>query len=100
MTPTFVIDSKYVQPEQSHAAIIEWEFHLKNISGSTMTVNNPVVKVGDDTNWFRSITALTDQMYVEPGKTNVYVFRVDMYDSPTSYGSSARALTYSLAYVY
>ena len=73
MTPTFVIDSKYVQPEQSHAAIIEWEFHLKNISGSTMTVNNPVVKVGDDTNWFRSITALTDQMYVEPGKTNVYV---------------------------
>lgn len=100
VTPMFIIHTKYVQPEQSHAAIIEWEFHLKNTSGGTMTVNNPVVKVGDDTNWFRSITALTDQMYVEPGKTNVYVFRADMYDSPTSGGSSARALTYSLAYVY
>lgn len=65
-----------------------------------MTVNDPVVKVGDDTNWFNSTTALTDQMYVEPGKTNVYVFRADMYDSPMSWGSSARALTYSLAYVY
>ena len=81
VTPMFIIHTKYVQPEKPYAAIIEWEFHLKNLSGSTMTVNNPVVKVGDDTNWFRSITALTDQMYVEPGKTNVYVFRADMYDS-------------------
>ena len=66
---------------------------MKNVASSTMTVNTPVVYVGDNQNWFSSITALTDQMYVETGKTNVYVFRADMFDS-------SKALTYSLAYVY
>lgn len=93
VTPTFVIDSKYTQGENSNCPIIEWEFHLKNVASSTMTVNTPVVYVGDNQNWFSSITALTDQMYVETGKTNVYVFRADMFDS-------SKALTYSLAYVY
>lgn len=93
VTPTFVIDSKYLQEDSANRPIIEWEFHLKNVASSTMTVNTPVVYVGDNQNWFSSRTALTDQMYVETGKTNVYVFRADMFDS-------SKALTYSLAYVY
>ena len=58
-----------------------------------MTVNNPVVSVSGTSNFFNSIIALTDQMYIEPGKTNVYVFRAEMY-------SYVKTVTYSLAYVY
>jgi len=67
--------------------VVEWEFHLKNNHPSNrLAVSTPVVKVGVDLdpNWFKSVVQLTDQMYVEPGKTNVYVFRADMYDSSGS----------------
>ena len=93
LTPTFVIDEKYATSE-SHAPIVEWEFHLKNTRTSgNIQVNTPSVKVGDSSTFFNRMVALTDQMYVEPGKTNVYVFRADMF-------SNTRVLTYSLAYVY
>ena len=98
VTPTFVIDSKYDKAESSDAPIVEWEFHLKNTASSgNLTVNSPRVLVGDDPNWFATTTALTDQMYVEPGKTNVYVFRADMFHQGALV---AKTLTYSLAYVY
>ena len=68
--------------------------HLSNNNTSNnLIVNRPIVKVGDDNNYFSKYVALTDQMYVEPGKTNVYVFRAEMY-------SLAKVITYSLAYVY
>ena len=68
--------------------------HLRNNNTSNnLIVNSPVVNVGDDNNYFSKYVALTDQMYVGPGKTNVYVFRADMY-------SLAKVITYSLAYVY
>ena len=68
--------------------------HLRNNNTSNnLIVNSPVVNVGDDNNYFSKYVALTDQMYVEPGKTNVYVFRAEMY-------SLAKVITYSLAYVY
>lgn len=93
LTPTFVIDEKYATSD-SHAPIVEWELHLKNIRTSgNIQVNTPSVKVGDSSTFFNRMVALTDQMYVEPGKTNVYVFRADMY-------STTKVLTYSLAYVY
>ena len=95
ITPTFVLDSKYKPGSgDSHSPVVQWEFHLRNNNASNiLTVNEPVVKVGDDNAYFSRKVALTDQMYVESGKTNVYVFRAEMY-------SSAKALTYSLAYVY
>lgn len=93
LTPTFVIDEKYATSD-SRAPIVEWELHLKNIRASgNIQVNTPSVKVGDSSTFFNRKVALTDQMYVEPGKTNVYVFRADMY-------STTKVLTYSLAYVY
>ena len=68
--------------------------HLRNDNTSNnLTVNSPVVKVDNDDTYFSKYVALTDKMYVEPGKTNVYVFRAEMY-------SSAKVITYSLAYVY
>ena len=67
--------------------------HLSNNASNNLIVNSPVVNVGDDNNYFSKYVALTDQMYVEPGKTNVYVFRAEMY-------SLAKVITYSLAYVY
>ena len=68
--------------------------HLKNNNTSNkLIVKSPVVNVGDDNNYFSKYVALTDQMYVEPGKTNVYVFRADM-------SSLAKVMTYSLASVY
>ena len=92
VTPTFVLDSKYII-NNDNAPIVEWEFHVKNGGSSNMTVNNPVVSVSGTSNFFNSIIALTDQMYIEPGKTNVYVFRAEMY-------SYVKTVTYSLAYVY
>jgi len=65
---------------EATAPVVEWEFHLKNTSSTSLDVNSPVVGVGSDFDWFESIVPLTDQMYVEPRKTNVYVFRADMYD--------------------
>ena len=68
--------------------------HLSNNNTSNnLIVNRPIVNVGDDNNYFSKYVALTDKMYVEPGKTNVYVFRAEMY-------SLAKVITYSLAYVY
>ena len=68
--------------------------HLSNNNTSNnLIVNSPVVNVGDDNSYFSKYVALTNQMYVEPGKTNVYVFRAEMY-------SLAKVITYSLAYVY
>ena len=99
ITPSFAIDSKYIPTTAyiSHSPIIEWEFHLRNNGTSILTVNEPDVKVGNDTTFFTAPpgrkVALTDQMYVEPGMTNVYVFRAEMY-------STIRVLTYSLAYIY
>ena len=95
ITPSFMVDNKYISSESSSTSpIIEWEFHIRNDRESgNITVNTPSITVGEYTNYFSKVTPLTDQMYVEPGKTNVYVFRIDTH-------STTKALTYSLAYVY
>lgn len=95
ITPKFAVDRKYLPPEDyGPSPIIEWEFHIRNdLASGNITVNPPSVTVGGNSNYFTKVVALTDQMYVERGKTNVYVFRVDTY-------STAKALTYSLAYIY
>lgn len=62
ITPTFKLDTKYVVANAS-SSIVEWEFHVKNqrTSGDNLTINTPVVKVGDDENWFNDkVVALTD----------------------------------------
>ena len=94
LTPKFRLAGKYVPSEVNdpNAAIVEWEFHLKNNrSSGTLTVNNPTVETEENSFSFTRVVALTDKMTVEPGKTSVYVFRAD---------TMAQVVTYSLAYVY
>ena len=112
ISPIFNISEKYSEGRgTSTAPIVEWEYHLRNITNSADGVE-PVepghriyigVDNGDGTRsfnvkvnggaYFYKIIGLTDQMYVDPGYTNVYVFRADMHQS-------ARIVTYSLAYAY
>lgn len=93
----FEIDNKYkyVSGSSVPAPVVSWEFHIKNASDTPGTTNLNItdiqVTVKDDSGFTFTKVGLTDQMYVEPGKTNVYVFRADM---------ESRVLTYSLAYTY
>lgn len=102
MTPTFNIDAKYYSSGSANSSVIEWEFHVRNNGSGILTIQEPVVKVDNDEDFFYQKVALTDQMYVEPGKTNVYVFRADMYqeNDPDTNEQRGRVLTYGLAYVY
>ena len=90
VSPKFKIPSKYLY--KNPLAVVEWEFHVNNPNAATLnlTINENTVQVGD-TSRFTRVVGLTDQLYVEAGKTNVYVFRGDM---------QFKVLTYSLAYVY
>ena len=91
LTIGFNIDSKYDVGGSASSPIVEWEIHVKNRRTDTTNLQlTPSVLVGGVSGRLTT-KALTDQLYVEPGKTNVYVFRADMY---------AMVLTYSLAYVY
>ena len=90
-SPKFKIHSKYLNTNP--LSVVEWEFHVNNPNAATLnlTINENTVQVGDTSRWFTRVVGLTDQLYVEAGKTNVYVFRGDM---------QFKVLTYSLAYVY
>lgn len=107
VSPIFNISEKFSEGRDTPTApIVEWEYHLRNTTNSAdgvtpvvpghrinlriPTVNSVKVK---GANYFYKVIGLTDQMYVDPGKTNVYAFRADMHQS-------ARIVTYSLAYVY
>lgn len=90
-SPKFKIHSKYLN--KYPLAVVEWEYHVNNPNATTLnlTINEDTVQVGGTSRWFTRVVGLTDQLYVEAGKTNVYVFRGDM---------QFKVLTYSLAYVY
>ena len=95
ITPMFDIDGKYIPVDQDlKSPIIEWEFHIKNYGESgNINVNTPSVLVNGVVDYFVKTVQLTDKMDVEPGKTNVYVFRADLH-------SDEKTLTFSLAYIY
>ena len=71
--------------------IIEIEVHISNWNTSNnLNINNIKIETGDS-EIDLDIESLTDQTYVEPRHTNVWVFRVDSYQ---------KTCTYSLAYTY
>ena len=87
--PRAFIVSKYANTYN----IVQWEFHIKNTGSANLTVLDPFVSVRGITDYFvaAGYRYLTDQMYVLPGMTNVYVFRADM---------EMHRITMSLAYDY
>ena len=93
-TPQFSIGHYSYNVPGNISPVIQWELHIRNTapanSGNTMTIGTP--QLTDAESGMRGPFALTDQMYVEAGKTNVYTFRVDR--------SWYHSFTYSLAYVY
>ena len=93
-TPQFSIGHYSFNDPGNISPVIQWELHIRNTasvaSGTIMTIGTP--QLTDAESGMRGPFALTDQMYVEAGKTNVYTFRVDR--------SWYHSFTYSLAYVY
>lgn len=76
-----------VSPVNADTSIIGFEVHIQNTGGTRLNLNNPSVSSPAG----NTVYALTDQLYVEAGRTNVYVFRWDRL---------RKKVTYSLAYQY
>lgn len=93
LTPQFTLSSNYEKGQiKMDTPVLEWELHVRNNNGTggDVTIEDPVITYAGESTSIE-VEALTDQLYVQSAKTNVYVFRADMFQPK---------VTYSLAYVY